>query len=78
MKLFLLLSITFFNRLIDVKQIITYGHSMSEIDWPYFEEIINKMEKKYNKFFLKKKDIEKFDLGFNEDIYFKKFRTIQI
>lgn len=32
----------FFNRLIDVKQIITYGHSMSEIDWPYFEEIINK------------------------------------
>lgn len=33
----------FFNRLIDVKQIITYGHSMSEIDWPYFEEIINKI-----------------------------------
>ena len=33
----------FFNRIINVKQIITYGHSMSEIDWPYFEEIISKI-----------------------------------
>lgn len=30
----------FFNRLSTIKQIITYGHSMNEIDWPYFEVII--------------------------------------
>lgn len=31
---------TFFDSLINVKQIITYGHSMANVDWPYFEEII--------------------------------------
>ena len=30
----------FFNGLSNVKQIITYGHSMAPVDWPYFEEII--------------------------------------
>lgn len=30
----------FFNGLTDIKQVITYGHSMGEVDWPYFEEII--------------------------------------
>lgn len=30
----------FFNGLSQIKQIITYGHSMSKVDWPYFEEII--------------------------------------
>ena len=30
----------FFDSLRDVKQIITYGHSMANVDWPYFEEII--------------------------------------
>lgn len=30
----------FFDGLKDVKQIITYGHSMANVDWPYFEEII--------------------------------------
>lgn len=31
---------SFFNGLSDIKQIITYGHSMAKVDWPYFEEII--------------------------------------
>lgn len=31
---------TFFEGLTNVKQVITYGHSMADIDWPYFEEII--------------------------------------
>ena len=30
----------FFNGLFGVKQIITYGHSMARVDWPYFAEII--------------------------------------
>lgn len=30
----------FFNGLANIKQIITYGHSMAKVDWPYFEEII--------------------------------------
>lgn len=30
----------FFNGLTDIKQVITYGHSMGKVDWPYFEEII--------------------------------------
>lgn len=30
----------FFDSLRDVKQIITYGHSMANVDWPYFKEII--------------------------------------
>lgn len=30
----------FFNGLFGVKQIITYGHSMAKVDWPYFAEII--------------------------------------
>ena len=35
----------FFSRLSQIKQVICYGHSMNEIDWPYFEEIINKTGK---------------------------------
>ena len=31
----------FFLKLSQIKQVICYGHSMNEIDWPYFEEIIN-------------------------------------
>lgn len=30
----------FFDGLSDVKQIITYGHSIADVDWPYFKEII--------------------------------------
>lgn len=30
----------FFDSTRGVKQIITYGHSLNEIDWPYFDEII--------------------------------------
>ena len=33
----------FFDGLINVKQIIAYGHSMAKVDWPYFEEIIKKV-----------------------------------
>lgn len=32
---------TFFAQLASIKQVVVYGHSMNEIDWPYFEEIIN-------------------------------------
>lgn len=32
---------TFFAQLASIKKIVVYGHSMSKIDWPYFEEIIN-------------------------------------
>lgn len=35
----------FFSKLSQIKQVICYGHSMNEIDWPYFEEIINKTGK---------------------------------
>lgn len=35
----------FFLKLSQIKQVICYGHSMNEIDWPYFEEIINKTGK---------------------------------
>lgn len=31
---------SFFDSLYDIKQIVVIGHSMSKIDWPYFEEII--------------------------------------
>lgn len=30
----------FFDNLNGIKNILTYGHSMAEVDWPYFEEII--------------------------------------
>lgn len=30
----------FFDGLAGIKQIISYGHSMAKVDWPYFEEII--------------------------------------
>lgn len=35
----------FFNDFSDITQIITYGHSLSEIDWSYFEEIIHMVGK---------------------------------
>jgi hypothetical protein len=31
---------SFFNSLYDIKHIIVIGHSLSKVDWPYFEEII--------------------------------------
>lgn len=36
---------SFFDSLYDVKHIVVIGHSMSEVDWPYFEEIIKKTGK---------------------------------
>lgn len=30
----------FFGSLSNIKQIITYGHSMNSVDWPYFQEIV--------------------------------------
>ena len=36
---------SFFNSLYDIKQIVVIGHSMSKIDWPYFEEIIKNIGK---------------------------------
>jgi hypothetical protein len=30
----------FFNGLVSISQVITYGHSMAQVDWPYFKEII--------------------------------------
>jgi hypothetical protein len=30
----------FFNGLAGISQVVTYGHSMAQVDWPYFEEII--------------------------------------
>lgn len=32
---------SFFVGLTNIRKIITYGHSMASVDWPYFEEIIN-------------------------------------
>lgn len=32
---------SFFAQLALIGQVVVYGHSMSKIDWPYFEEIIN-------------------------------------
>lgn len=31
---------SFFDSLYDIKQIVVIGHSLSKVDWPYFEEII--------------------------------------
>ena len=36
---------SFFNSLYDIKQIVVIVHSMSKIDWPYFEEIIKNIGK---------------------------------
>lgn len=33
----------FFDGLTNIKQVITYGHSMAEVDWPYFDEIIKRV-----------------------------------
>ena len=36
---------SFFDGLSDIKQIIVYGLSFSEIDWPYLDEIIRQTGK---------------------------------
>ena len=36
---------SFFDSQYDIKQILVIGHSMSKVDWPYFEEIIKKTGK---------------------------------
>lgn len=30
----------FFNNLANIKQVVVYGHSFYEVDWPYMEEIV--------------------------------------
>jgi hypothetical protein len=35
----------FFSKLSEIKQVICYGHSMNEVDWRYFEEIIQRVGK---------------------------------
>jgi len=35
----------FFAKLSEIKQVVCYGHSMNEIDWPYFQEVINRIGK---------------------------------
>lgn len=34
----------FFNRLFDIKTIFVIGHSLSEVDYPYFTEVCNKCD----------------------------------
>lgn len=36
---------SFFGSLENIKQIVVIGHSMSKVDWPYFEEIIKNIGK---------------------------------
>lgn len=33
-------NLDFFNSLSDIEQVIVYGHSFYEVDWPYMEEIV--------------------------------------
>lgn len=34
----------FFDELSDIKEVVVIGHSLSRVDWDYFEEIINKSD----------------------------------
>ena len=31
----------FFQSLSNIEQVIVYGHSLNEVDWPYMKEIVN-------------------------------------
>lgn len=33
-------NLNFFNGLSDIEQVVIYGHSFYEVDWPYMEEIV--------------------------------------
>ena len=33
----------FFNSLSDIEQVIVYGHSFYEVDWPYMEEVVKQI-----------------------------------
>lgn len=33
-------NLDFFNSLSDIEQVVVYGHSFYEVDWPYMEEIV--------------------------------------
>ena len=33
-------NLDFFNNLSDIEQVVVYGHSFYEVDWPYMEEIV--------------------------------------
>lgn len=48
----------FFNKLSGVNKIVTYGHSLNEIDWLYFEEVINQTgkEKRWKIHYYSEKD----------------------
>lgn len=35
----------YFNSLSEIEQVIVYGHSLYEVDWPYMEEVINQIGK---------------------------------
>ena len=38
-------NLDFFNSLSDIEQVVVYGHSFYEVDWPYLEEIVKQIGK---------------------------------
>lgn len=53
----------FFNSLSDIEQVIVYGHSFYEVDWPYMEEVVKQIgsDKPWAISYHKPKDLTQID-----------------
>lgn len=53
----------FFNSLSNIEQVVVYGHSFYEVDWPYMEEIVKRIgiDKLWAISYYSTKDLERID-----------------
>ena len=69
----------FFDSLSDMEQVIVYGHSFYEVDWPYMKEIVKHIgiSKLWAISYYKSKDLEQIN-SFIKEVSLENVRTFNL
>lgn len=69
----------FFDSLSDIEQVIVYGHSFYEVDWPYMKEIVKQIgiRKLWAISYYNSKDLVQIK-SFIEEVNLKNVRTFNL
>ena len=72
-------NLDFFNSLSDIEQVVVYGHSFYEVDWPYMEEIVKHIgiDKSWTISYHVPEDLKRID-SFVKKMDLKKSKRIQM
>ncbi len=69
----------FFDGLSGIEQVVVYGHSFYEVDWPYLEEIVKQIgkDKSWSISYHEPKDLKQIE-SFIQKSRFEKCKNVQL